>query len=93
MLIRSWEYTENILGVDLSLDIGDTRIRSEGTARLKQYEPGKRPELGYTAPVAGALEPDAWSFSVYALVAQQLPWWGLEPYMYAELLQRALGTS
>ncbi len=89
--VSSWEYTENIFGVDVSLDIGDTRIRSEGTARLKQYEPGKRPELGITAPVQGALEPDAWSFSVYALVAQQLPWWGLEPYMYAELLEQHWG--
>lgn len=89
--VSSWEYTENVFGVDVSLDIGDTRIRSEGTARLKQYEPGKRPELGFTSPVQGGLEPDAWSFSVYALIAQQLPWWGLEPYMYAELLQQHWG--
>jgi Phosphate-selective porin O and P len=89
--VSSWEFTENVFGVDLSLDIGDTRIRSEGTARLKQYEPGKRPGLGITAPVQGALEPDAWSFAAYALIAQQLPWWGLEPYMYAEVMQQHWG--
>lgn len=87
----TWAYTENIIGVDVSLDIGDTRIRSEGVARSKVYDEGKRQDVGISSPIPGGQEANAWSFASYLLVAHQLPWWGLEPYLYAEVLQQHWG--
>lgn len=87
----TWQYTENIMGVDVSLDIGDTRIRSEGVARRQVYKDGMRQGLGLSSPVPGGQTPDSWSFATYVLVAHQLPWWGLEPYLYAEILEQHWG--
>jgi len=84
----SREYIETIVGLDISVDIDDTRIRAEGTAQLRQHSEGKREGIGITSPVPGANYADYWRYSAYLLVAQQLPFWGLEPYMYAEVIQQ-----
>lgn len=84
----TYEYQEYVMGADASLDVGHTRIRSEGVVRRLTYTPGKR-ELLNQVLLPGGRAPDKWEHSVYLLVAQQLP--GkldmLEPYVWAEALQ------
>jgi hypothetical protein len=79
-----WAYTEHVAGVDASVDIDATRIRAEGIVRRVVYEPGKR-QPGDALFAPGSLAPDAWQESVYLLVANQLPWGGIEPYLYGEV--------
>ncbi len=85
---ESEAYVENIMGVDISVDVGDLRIRSEATAQLRRFEEGKRRNVGISSPIPGAQYADYWRKSVYGLVAYQLPWWGLEPYFYGEVMQQ-----
>jgi hypothetical protein len=82
----TWEYTENVGGLDVSVDIGDTRIRSEGIISHIEYTPGKQESAGSIVP--GAMQPNRFRVGAYALVAHQLPWLGLEPYLYAELIEQ-----
>jgi hypothetical protein len=84
---ETFAYVENVAGLDLSVDVGRTRIRTEGAAQVRRYEEGKRPPAGFLTP-ASVLTPDSVRFSAYALVAHQLPFWGLEPYLYGEVLQQ-----
>lgn len=81
-------YHEDIFGLDLSMDIVDTRIRLEGISQLRRYEEGKRPTNGVEMSVPGTEQPDGWRQSAYLIVAQQLPWWGLEPYLYGEVMRQ-----
>jgi hypothetical protein len=73
-----------VAGVDAAVDIDATRIRAEGIVRRVVYEPGKR-QPGDALFAPGSLAPDAWQESVYLLVANQLPWGGIEPYLYGEV--------
>ena len=80
-------YTENVIGADASLDVGPFRFRAEGTAQLRQFDEGKRvSELGYG-------EPDSWRMGLYSLVAYQLPFWGLEPFVAAEVMKYPQGLN
>jgi hypothetical protein len=84
----TFEYNEYVMGADVSLDVGHTRIRSEGVLRRIVYTPGKRePENQLLAP--GGQEPDKWQQTVYLLVAQQLPHplEMFEPYLWAEAFE------
>jgi hypothetical protein len=76
------------MGADASLDVGRTRIRSEGVVRRLTYTPGKRAPLDQVL-VPGGFAPDKWEHSVYLLAAQQLPdpVSALEPYVWAEAFQ------
>ena len=85
-LDSTWEYDEHILGFDASVDIGPTRIRSEAIMRYVGWYEGKHAAVGVTSP--GSLEPNKYQYAAYLLLAHQLPFWGLEPYLYAELLQQ-----
>jgi hypothetical protein len=79
-----WAYTEHVAGLDASVDIDATRIRAEAIVRRVVYEPGKR-QPGDPLFAPGSLAPDSWRESVYLLIANQLPWAGIEPYLYGEL--------
>jgi len=81
-----FEYTEHVAGADASIDIGPTRIRSEAVIRRQVYKPGQRPP-GSALFSPGSFAPDLWQETVYLLVAHQLPWAGLEPYLYAEYME------
>jgi hypothetical protein len=81
-------YYETILGLDLSLDIGDTRIRTEGIARLSIYEDGKRGAPARDSEVYNSLPADDWAFGAYLVVAQRLKFWGLEPYLFGDIMQQ-----
>lgn len=82
----SYEYDEWAVGLDFALDVDATRIRSEALVRRVKYEEGKRqPSPPLYAP--GAFLPDSYQTSAYLLVAHQLPWAGIEPYLSGELFQ------
>lgn len=74
------DYRETSGGADVSLDVGPTRIRMEGAVRKVEYETGKHEQsLGLGSP--GGFLPNRIATTGYALVAHQLPFWGLEPYV------------
>jgi hypothetical protein len=75
-----------VLGADVSLDIDSTRIRTEAMVRRQTYTDGLRP-AGDPIFAPGSVVADKWQYSGYLLVAQQLPWAGLEPYIWTELLE------
>ncbi len=70
------------LAGDVSLDVGDLRLRSEFVLNSKDYQNGKRP-LVWNVPGTG--DPDGLRWSTYALAAYRLPWLGLEPYVFLDL--------
>jgi hypothetical protein len=82
----TWEYNEHVLGVDAAVDINATRIRVETILRHVAYTPGHRGggDPGFNP---GSLAPDKWQHCAYVLVANQLPWAGIEPFLWAELEQ------
>jgi hypothetical protein len=73
-------YRETTGGADFSLDIGSTRIRSEAVIQKVTYVPGEH-EPVFTLAVAGAQQPNRINQTAYVLVAQQLPFLGLEPFV------------
>jgi hypothetical protein len=81
-----WEYNEHVLGADVSIDIDATRIRAEAMVRRQTYTEGLR-EAGDPIFAAGSVSGDKWQKSAYLLVAHQLPWAGLEPFIWTELIQ------
>jgi hypothetical protein len=82
----TWEYNEHVVGADVSIDIDSTRIRAEGMVRRQTYTPGLRPP-GDPIFAPGSVEGDKWQTSTYLLVAHQLPWAGIEPFLWGELLE------
>jgi hypothetical protein len=83
---KTWEYNEHVLGADISLDIDATRIRTEAMVRRQTFTNGLRPP-GDPIFAPGSFQADRWQYSAYLLVAQQLPWAGLEPFIWGELLE------
>lgn len=75
-------YWEQAGGVDFSLDVGALRVRSEFAIRRVAYDQGKR-DLNYGQP--GVYNPDRLEWDNYWLFAYQLPWAGLEPFVYMEI--------
>ena len=73
-------YTETVAGLDLSLDVGPLRIRSEGSLNRIVYREGMRAP----APTPGAYQPDAWRWNWYALAAYRFARYNLEPFVYLE---------
>jgi hypothetical protein len=86
--LSTFEYREDVIGADVSLDVGGTRIRSEAVLRHQKYARGMH-ELENQSLSPGGEYPSAWSHSIYLLVAQQLPgsFKSLEPYLWAEAFQ------
>jgi hypothetical protein len=78
----TFRYLEWNLGADVSLDLYRTRIRIEGLMHRVQYDSGQH-ELNLFNPTQQL--PNRYESSVYAVVAQQLPWLGLEPYVMGEV--------
>jgi hypothetical protein len=76
-------YTEHVAGADVSVDIGATRIRAEAIVRRQVYATGQH-EAGNMLYSPGAFSPNEWQESAYLLVAHQLPWGGIEPYLWGE---------
>jgi hypothetical protein len=83
---KTWEYNEHVAGADVAIDIDATRIRAEAILRRLTYTPGHRAQ-GDPIYAPGSLAPDEWEQSAYLLVANQLPWAGIEPFLWAEVFQ------
>jgi len=79
-------FHEQAVGADVSLDIGNLRLRSELSFRRVRYDPGKRDSPW----VAGLYTPDHNELEWYGLGAYQLPWFGLEPFIYLEVFHYPL---
>jgi hypothetical protein len=80
--VETTAYREIDLGLDVSLDVGPLRVRSELSRGQYVYEAGKRPAdmiSGVGARAANSVQLD-W----YLLTAYRLPWLNLEPYFYGE---------
>lgn len=75
------EYAEQGIAADISIDVGDFRLRTEVQARRVLFDEGKRPPrtLG---PAADRNEVGA-----YVLGAYRLPWAGLEPFVFMDFLK------
>ena len=54
--------------------------------RQKIYDEGERQLTGFAMP--GAYQPDGYQTGGYLTLAYQLPWFGLEPYAYGEIMQQ-----
>ena len=67
-------------GADISIDVGSLRVRSELVLNRTIYEPGKR------ALFAGVQRANNLTYDAYLMFAYQLPWLGLEPLIYAEII-------
>lgn len=77
-------YRETTVGTDVSLDLGSLRLRSELAYKVYRGKPGQR-ELAFNRPYLRVPDHDEWAF--YLLSAYQLPWWGLEPFVYFEVFR------
>jgi hypothetical protein len=66
---------------DASLDVGNLRLRGESVVHHVAYDEGHRPDNG-----GGRYAPDAYSTDAYVLGAYRLPWFGLEPYLWMEVV-------
>jgi hypothetical protein len=76
------EYTEQVLGLDVALDVGALRVRIESVLRWIEYEDGKA-ERGFSAAGTTEFLPNRTEWSGYALAAYRTPW-RIEPYVQAE---------
>jgi hypothetical protein len=75
-------YRESTGGLDLSLDAGPLRLRAEYAIRRVDYAPGQR-DTHYDVP--NAFNANRLEWNTYVLAAYQLPWLGLEPFVYGEI--------
>ncbi|MBN1609072.1 MAG: hypothetical protein JW940_20760 [Polyangiaceae bacterium] len=75
------DYKEFGFAADASADFGRLRIRTEGVFTRRNYRPGKHAPGWYP----GTLMPSTTRWGFYALAAYQLPWAGIEPYLFYEL--------
>jgi hypothetical protein len=73
------EYTETVAGADVSLNIGNLRLRTEGYFRRITYEPGRHSQ----SEVPGRTNASAHEYDAYLLGAYAFPS-GWEPFAYAE---------
>jgi hypothetical protein len=83
-LLETVAYTEEIAGLDVALDLGSLRVRSEGVLRWVKYEDGKS-EHSIATDGTARYEPNRLEFSGYVLAAYRTPY-RIEPYVEAELM-------
>ncbi|MFT3924653.1 MAG: hypothetical protein QM778_19085 [Myxococcales bacterium] len=76
---------EYALGVDLSADIGNLRVRAEGAMQRIQYDDGFH---RLTGNQPGATQPNEIKWDGYVLAAYTRPDWHIEPYLLFEAFRR-----
>jgi len=76
------DYTEEVLGFDVALDLGGLRFRAESVLRWIDYKAGAV-ERGLSAAGTTEYLPNRTEWSGYALAAYRTPW-RLEPYLSVE---------
>jgi len=75
-------YREIDTGLDLSLDIGAFRLRSELSRSQRVYDQGKRDVDVWSTGFGQSADVVVWDW--YLLAAYRLPWIPVEPYLYYE---------
>ncbi len=70
-------YTETAVGLDLSVDYGNTRLRTEGLVTTRRYDRGHRGPAALEPPEY--LDSDRIGYFGYAILAHRFGWF--EPYM------------
>src|ERR1019366_1661877 len=88
----NWKYREWIGGLDVSIDVGRTRIRAEAAIRKVDFDPGFH-DLANPLDAAGAFQPNSIYTSAYVLVAHQLPFLGLQPYLLFDTIHGPFTTG
>ena len=88
-LVETIAYTEQVAGLDVALDVGGLRVRSEGVVRWVNYEDGKVEPVSATG--GDRYLPNRREFSGYVLAAYRTPF-RVEPYVQAELMYRKSAT-
>ncbi|MBV9948555.1 MAG: hypothetical protein JOZ69_17025, partial [Myxococcales bacterium] len=83
-------YHEWDVGADASIDIYKTRIRAEAFWHRVVYDRGRR-EASFVVP--GTFAPNRYENNGYLVVAQGLPWFGLEPYLMGEVTYLPFGGA
>jgi len=73
---ESYSLTDTAVGVDLSVDRGNTRLRTEALLTTRRYDKGKRQQALLEPP--GYLDSDRIGYSGYMVLAHRIAW--LEPY-------------
>lgn len=68
--------TDTGWGVDLSVDYGNTRLRTEGLITTRRYDRGKRQQALLEPP--GLLDSDRIGYTGYIILAHRIAWF--EPY-------------
>jgi hypothetical protein len=80
-------FTEDVLGFDVALDVGDLRVRSELVLRWIKYDDGKS-EQAITSGGSFGFLPNRMEYAGYVMAAYRTPW-HLEPYVEAETSSKA----
>lgn len=75
-------YDEWGLAADVAWDHKPFRLRAEWVCNNVTYDTGKRPIA------IGGYVPNEFQWNAYTILAYQLPFWSVEPYIYAEYLKK-----
>jgi hypothetical protein len=89
-MLESVAYTEEVAGLDVALDVGGLRVRSEAVLRWIRYEDGKA-ERSLSTGGGERYLPNRLEFSGYVLAAYRTPY-RIEPYVEAELMYNKSAT-
>jgi hypothetical protein len=84
---RTIDFTEQVVGFDVALDIGALRLRSEAVLRWVEYN-GDKSERISTPDGSIQYLPNRLEWSGYALAAYRTPF-RLEPYVEVELAKKS----
>jgi hypothetical protein len=85
--VETLNYSEYILGIDVALDLGALRLRSEGVFRWVNYN-HSADEQFITADGSIQYLPSRLEWSAYVLGAYRTPW-RIEPYLEVELASKS----
>lgn len=81
------DYNEQVLGLDVALDVGDFRVRSEAVFRWIRYD-GDESERIFSLDGSEQYLPNRLEWDAYALFAYRTPW-NFEPYVQLELSHKS----
>lgn len=86
-LVDTVNYTEDVLGFDVALDVGDLRVRSEAVLRWVKYKSGKSEAFLSTDGTVQYL-PNRLEYAGYVMAAYRTPW-RVEPYLECEMSSKS----
>lgn len=88
----TWEetihYSEQVAGIDVALDVGDFRLRSEGVMRWIRYKDGLHEPFFDITDGSVLNLPSRIEYEAYILAAYRTPW-RIEPYLEADVSSKS----